>query len=128
MEFKPEEMIFREGECANQCYLIHHGAVALECHTQEKDLPIEIIRQGDVLGWSWLFPPFCWHFNARAIDPTITLQLNGARLLVISEEDDKLGHILMKRIAQTLVHRLQQTQRRLIESSKGVGKDLDVVL
>jgi CRP/FNR family cyclic AMP-dependent transcriptional regulator len=70
---------------------------------------------GDVLGWSWLFPPFVWHFQARAVEPTTLLVLNGAGLLVSAERDHDFGYELMKRVAQVVIRRLQATRKQLLE-------------
>src|SRR5207247_1933741 len=70
-EFLADQVIFREGEMANRFYLIQHGKVALEVRRPESaTVPIQILGDGDVLGWSWLFPPYYWHFDARALEPT----------------------------------------------------------
>jgi hypothetical protein len=67
-----------------------------------------------VLGWSWLFPPFSWHFQARAIEPTTVISLNGAHLLVSAESNHEFGYELMKRVAQVVIRRLQITRKQLI--------------
>src|SRR6266568_781248 len=66
-EFKKGELIFREGDPANRFYLIRSGRVELESEVKERDrMLIQTIGPGDVLGWSWLFPPYYWRFDARA--------------------------------------------------------------
>ena len=70
-EFAPNELIFREGDPANRFYLIESGKVILETSKNEKTTTlIQTIGAGDVLGWSWLFPPYYWHFDARAAEAT----------------------------------------------------------
>ena len=70
-EFASDELIFREGDPANRFYLILDGEVALES-TPKSGAParLQTIGAQDVLGWSWLFPPYYWHFDARALQPT----------------------------------------------------------
>ena len=128
VEFEAGEVLFREGEYANKFYILHEGKVALECHQPGKDVIVQTTDAGDVLGWSWLFPPFSWHFQARAIDKTVALELNGAHILIASESDDRLGHRLMRRFAQILIHRLQETRKRLIELSQKAEIDLGETL
>jgi hypothetical protein len=63
--FKAGELIFREGGDANDFYLIRHGKVALEVYAAERgSVPIMTAGKGEVLGWSWLFPPYRWQFDA----------------------------------------------------------------
>jgi CRP/FNR family transcriptional regulator, cyclic AMP receptor protein len=70
-EFATDELIFREGDPANRFYLILDGAIALETSTKERgSVPVQTIGANDVLGWSWLFPPYYWQFDARAVKPT----------------------------------------------------------
>ena len=123
-EFEPREIVLREGDYADKIFLVHEGAIHIECHAPERDVIVETLRSGDVLGWSWLFPPFSSHFQARAAERTITLQLDGAHLLIECENDDRLGNLMMKRIAQILIHRLQSTRKRLIDECERSGVEV----
>src|SRR4051812_43630942 len=81
VEFQPEEIFFREGEPANRLYLIESGRVAIKAGIQDgKNL--QTLGAGEALGWSWLFPPFSWHFSAQAMEPTKCIVLDGGHLLV----------------------------------------------
>ena len=68
-----------------------------------------------MLGWSWLFPPFVWHFRARALDPTTVIVLDGAHLLVACHQNHEFGYELMKRVGQVVIERLQATRKQLLE-------------
>lgn len=114
--FQPGEVIFGEGEPANRFYLVEEGQLALEAHAPNRgDILIQKISKGDVLGWSWLFPPFVWHFQARALDQTTVIALNGARLLVSCEENHDFGYELMKRVAQVVIQRLEATWQKVLD-------------
>src|SRR4026207_418203 len=79
--YEAGELIFREGDPANRFYLIEQGRVSLE--TQGKEAPPgsgQVLGPGDVLGWSWLCPPYYWHFDARVIEPTTAIFFYGTRL------------------------------------------------
>ena len=119
VEFEPEQIILKEGDYADKFYLIHRGKIALECHTRDGDLLVEILGNDDVLGWSWLFAPFTSHFQARAIETTTALEFSAPRLLIASEENNAFGYEVMKRVAQLAIHRLQEIRKRLIEVSRG---------
>src|SRR5260370_871627 len=70
-KFRPGELIFREGEPANRFYLITQGKVQLESRAQHRrPVPIQTVEAGDVLGWSWMFEPYTWNFDARAVEST----------------------------------------------------------
>jgi CRP-like cAMP-binding protein len=115
-QFEPGEVIFREGEPANRFYLIHSGEVELEANLDgERVVSIQKAGPGDVIGWSWLFSPYYWHFGARAVQRTTATFYYGTRLREKCEENPEFGYELMKRISQLLLDRLQSTRRRLSE-------------
>jgi CRP/FNR family transcriptional regulator, cyclic AMP receptor protein len=114
-KFEADQAVFKEGEPANRFYLIQHGKVILESpKSQSSAIPIQIISDGDVLGWSWLFPPFYWHFDARALESTTSIFLYGARLREECETNHAFGYDLLKRVCQVLIGRLQATRRQLL--------------
>jgi len=114
--FKSGEFIFREGEEADAFYFIRHGRVLIETHVPQKG-PI-IIRSreaGEILGWSWLVPPYRWHFDARAVDLTRAIALDGKCLRMKCEEDHDLGYEVMKRFAVIIAERLESTRLQLMD-------------
>lgn len=116
--FTDGEMIFREGDVANRFYLIQEGSVALECRSRESDpIHIQTIGAGEVLGWSWLFSPYLWHFDARAIEPAKVLFIYGSRLRERCDDDHDFGYELVKRMAEVMMGRLQATRWQLFEIS-----------
>lgn len=116
VKFPAGEFVFAEGDLANRFYLIEQGKVSVESSVPDRDaVPIQILRDGDVLGWSWLFPPYRWHFDARALEDTQAIFLYGTRLRQQCEEDPDLGYDLMKRVTQVLIQRLQSTRRQLVQ-------------
>lgn len=116
IQFKAGDALIREAQPANQFYLIQSGRIALEAHEPAKGtVPVQTLRAGDVLGWSWLFPPFVWHFQARALETTTAIALSGAHLLVSAEKDPGFGYELMKRVARVVISRLQATRQQLLE-------------
>jgi CRP/FNR family transcriptional regulator, cyclic AMP receptor protein len=108
--------IFREGEPASHFYIIRQGKVALEtAAAQRGPITIETIETGEVLGWSWLFPPYRLHFSARAVEPTRAIALDGVCLRTKGEADHDLGYELVKRVAQIMMERLQATRLQLLD-------------
>src|SRR5512138_396448 len=71
VRFEKGDFIFREGEEAAQFYLIRHGSVALEIFSPNRgELEIQTLEEGDILGWSWIVPPYQARFDAHAKDLT----------------------------------------------------------
>jgi len=115
VRFERDERIFREGDPANRFYLILEGEVALECHIKDWGTTlIQTVGPGEVLGWSWLFPPYYWHFDARALQPTKAIFLYGTRLRERCEQDHDFGYELMERTTEVVIKRLQRTRRHLL--------------
>ena len=104
--FKPGHLILRAHEPANSIYLIERGKVAIESHEADGDRSVQTIGAGALLGWSWLFPPFTWHLQARALEPTAVIRLDGGHVLAACEADRDVGYEIVKRMAQVLIQRL----------------------
>ena len=108
--------LFHEGEEASNFYVIRQGKVALEIGAAAGGLiVIETIEAGEVLGWSWLFPPYRWHFSARVVQPTRAFTLDGKCLLNKSAQDHNLGYELLMRFAQIIIERLEATRLQLLD-------------
>ena len=118
--FNTHQVILREGEFANGFYLIETGKVALESETGfGESIPIQILGAGDLLGWSWMFPPYVWQFTARAIEPTAALFFYAAILRGYCEKDHSLGYELLKRISAVMVTRLQAAHDQMLSIHSG---------
>jgi CRP/FNR family transcriptional regulator, cyclic AMP receptor protein len=116
VNYDPEAYIFREGEEASHFYVIRYGNIALETTAAQRGLiTIETIEAGEALGWSWLFPPYRWHFSARAVEPTQAIAMDAACLRTKTEGDHELGYELVKRVAQIMMQRLQATRLQLLD-------------
>jgi CRP/FNR family transcriptional regulator, cyclic AMP receptor protein len=112
----PGERLCREGDSADRFFLIERGVVALEIAVPGRDaILIETLHDGDLLGWSWLFEPHRWQFDARAVEPTDLLVFDGACVRERCEADPALGYAFMQRFAAVMVERLQATRLQLLD-------------
>lgn len=108
--------LFHEGGRADRFWLIREGYVNLDTYLPGRgNVVVETIGPGSVLGWSWLFPPYRWHFGAVVIEPALTMELDGAGVRRLCLEDPALGYDLTLRFMQVLVERLQSTRLRLLD-------------
>jgi CRP-like cAMP-binding protein len=121
-QFTAGQVIFHKGETANRFYLIERGRVALESSTLGEVVRIDEVGAGDLLGWSWIFPPYVWHFDARAIEPTTAIFLYGTILREYCENDPALGYELFKRMSEVMMRRLQAARVRLSEAMKNTSR------
>jgi CRP-like cAMP-binding protein len=114
--FGADELILREGDPADTFYVVREGAVALETFVPRRGpVTVETLHEGDLLGWSWLVPPYRIAFDCRALETTHTIEFDGTCLRGKCEADPALGFDLMKLIAAVIVERLQGTRLRLLD-------------
>jgi CRP/FNR family cyclic AMP-dependent transcriptional regulator len=116
VRFDQNALLFREGDEADRFYIIRHGKVAIRLFTPDRGpITIETLGNGEVIGWSWLIPPYLWHFSARAEELTRAIALDGKCLRTKCEEDRALGYELLKRFAHIIEQRLQATRLQLLD-------------
>jgi CRP-like cAMP-binding protein len=114
--FEDGTLLMKEGDSANEFFAIRKGKVAICLHVPERgEVVIETLDAGDVVGWSWLFPPHVSRFDARAVGDTHVIAFDGACLRTKSDADPALGYALMKRFAKVMTDRLQATQVQLLD-------------
>jgi CRP/FNR family transcriptional regulator, cyclic AMP receptor protein len=105
----------REDEEANQFFVVREGKVALELQAPTGPLMIETIEAGDLVGWSWLFPPYRWTYDVEAIEQTRVTVIESACLRDKCDADPAFGYRVMKGFAQVVVDRLFATRLRLLD-------------
>jgi CRP/FNR family transcriptional regulator, cyclic AMP receptor protein len=110
------QLLFEEGGPADTFFVIRRGRVAVETHRPGKRaIVISTMGDGDLVGWSWLIPPHRWHFDARAVEDTAAVALDGACLRRKCDDDSELGYDLMQRFAALMVQNLQDTRMQLLD-------------
>jgi CRP/FNR family transcriptional regulator, cyclic AMP receptor protein len=114
--FEAGQFLFREGESADTFYVIRNGRVQVETFSPEHGpIIIQTEAEGEVLGWSWLVPPYHWRFDARATEQVRVIAIDGKCLREKCEEDHNLGYELMKRFALIIAERLEATRLQLLD-------------
>ena len=113
----PEDFhIFEAGGTADRFWVIRSGAVSLTQQvTAHHRVTVGGLGSGDLLGWSWLFPPYQWDFGAEAFSPVRAHEFDAAAVLRLCEEDQQLGMILVRSVAEILAHRLETTRGKLMD-------------
>lgn len=114
--FAEGEVIFREGDAADQFYFVREGRVAVELMVPHRGFTtLQTVSEGDVLGWSWLLPPYRWHFGARALRQTRAFAFDGKCLRAKCEENHDLGYEILKRFTDIISERLDSTRLQLLD-------------
>ena len=116
VKFDAGEFIFRAGEPANTFYVVRRGRVSIETFTPHRGaITIETVSDGELLGWSWLIPPYFWHFDARALNLTRAISLDAKCLRAKCDADPALGYEILKRFSQIIEQRLEATRLQLLD-------------
>jgi CRP/FNR family transcriptional regulator, cyclic AMP receptor protein len=116
VRFDAGSFLFRVGEEANQFFLLRAGRVALEiARPGGEPLVVQTLGAGEILGWSWLIPPYFWKLDARAVEAIRAIALDGKCLRGKCEGDHDLGYELLKRFAHVVEERLLATQLQLLD-------------
>lgn len=116
VRFEAGAVIFREGEPADRFYLVRSGKVALDILVPgHGHVTVETVEQGEIFGWSWLFEPYVRRFNARAVELTRAISMDGKCLRGKCEQDHDLGYEFMKRFARIMQDRLRTMLLQLID-------------
>ena len=114
--FRPGERLMREGDPADEFFVVRSGSVAIETAVPGRGgVTIETLHDGDVVGWSWLVPPFRAAFGVRSLGTTHVLAVDGACLRGKCDADPALGYDLLKLVASVFTERLTQTRLRLLD-------------
>jgi CRP-like cAMP-binding protein len=114
-KFEADEHLLIEGEVAQNFYLIHEGEVVLRTFLSPSQgfADIQRLKNGEILGWSWLVPPHYWHFSAFACTPTTVIAVDGRQLREKCRQDHDFGYELQSRLMFIIGQRLRSTRRQL---------------
>jgi CRP-like cAMP-binding protein len=116
VSFPEDTRIFEAGGTADRFWVIRSGAVSLDQRvTSVQRVTVASLGAGDLLGWSWLFPPYQWDFGAEAFSPVRAYEFEAQPVLKLCEEDPALGLSLVRIVAEILAHRLETTRGKLME-------------
>ncbi|MFD5269752.1 cyclic nucleotide-binding domain-containing protein [Streptomyces sp. NPDC058335] len=116
VSFPEDTRIFEAGGTADRFWVIRSGAVSLDQRvTSVQRVTVAGLGAGDLLGWSWLFPPYQWDFGAEAFSPVRAYEFEAQPVLKLCEEDPALGLSLVRIVAEILAHRLETTRGKLME-------------
>ncbi|MFI0154894.1 cyclic nucleotide-binding domain-containing protein [Streptomyces lydicus] len=118
--------LFEEGRRADRFWIIRTGQVALDQHVPgRRALVVETLGRDELLGWSWLFPPYLWHLGAQTVGPVEAVEFDAALVRALCESDAVLGRAMYRYVAQTVADRLHGTRTRLLDlyGPQGVEPD-----
>ncbi|HAH07886.1 MAG TPA: Crp/Fnr family transcriptional regulator [Elusimicrobia bacterium] len=110
VRFAAGDYIIKEGCEANHFFLIRQGQVNVELPlAHRKPITVQTVSENEVLGWSWMIPPYRWHFSARAQGPVLAFSFDGRCLRTKYEKNHDLGFELYKRFSVIMSKRVEDT-------------------
>ncbi len=116
VRFEAGQYLFREGQSASEFYLLRHGRVGLEISAPGRGtLSFQTIREGEVVGVSWLIPPYRWTYDAKALELVRAIAMDATCLQQKCEADHDLGYEMMKRFMPVIIERLHATQLQILD-------------
>lgn len=116
VKFAPDDMIFREGDVAAAAFLIRSGDAALEQHIPGMaHHVIQTLHSGEIVGWSWLFPPHRCRFDARALTELVTYRFEGEPIRNSLAEEPAFAAVVYERWGKLLVGRLESARLQLVD-------------
>lgn len=122
VKFSAGDVIAREGDPSAEFYVLRHGRVAVEINAPARaPLVLRTASEGEVVGWSWIFPPHRWQFDITALTLVRALAFDGKCLRGKCDADPKLGYDMMRRFAQVAASQLQATRLQLLDLYGGRG-------
>jgi len=114
--FNADEFLFHAEDPADWIYLVRHGRIALELASPGHGaIQFETVGEGEIVGLTWLLPPYRWGYDARALDLTRAIALDARCLRDKCEADNRLGYALFKRILPVLVQRLHAMRLQMLD-------------
>ncbi|MFJ4989795.1 Crp/Fnr family transcriptional regulator [Streptomyces sp. NPDC088732] len=116
VNFPERTRIFEEGQRADRFWVIRTGSVSLDLHVPgRRAAVVETLEPGDLLGCSWLFPPYTWHLGAETQSPVRAMEFDATIVRALCEADAAFGRDVSRRIAEIVAHRLQGARTRLLD-------------
>lgn len=114
--FGAGEYISKEGQPADEFYIVRSGKLAVQLHHPTKgELIIKTLNEGDIGGLSWIIPPYTMQFDLKALVSTSVVALDGKCMRGKCDEDNEMGYLLMKQAALEMNNRLMNTRIQLLD-------------
>lgn len=117
-EFEPGDFLLRTGKPADHLFLIVRGRVAIEAppHGDKGAIIIQTLADGDTVGWSWMLPPYTWNLDARALEKTVAITIDAAKLRERLETDVAMAAKLYRRFSEVMLQRIHGMRKQLYET------------
>ena len=119
------DVLFQEGDSANQFYILLKGRVKLSLR-EISHVVYVVSNAGEAFGWSSLINRDAYSASAECMSPTKLLKFEKEKLQGVLEKEAINGLLFYKRLAELLGNRLLNSytmisSASLDESSRSIG-------
>ncbi|MEV6020199.1 MULTISPECIES: cyclic nucleotide-binding domain-containing protein [unclassified Streptomyces] len=116
VSFEAGARLFEEGSRADRFWIVRTGTVALDLHVpgRRPDV-IETLGHGELIGWSWHFPPYIWHLGAEAMSPVRTWEFDAEAVRALCDGDPEFGRAVAIWVGKVVAQRLHASRVRLLD-------------
>ncbi|MFD7624957.1 Crp/Fnr family transcriptional regulator [Streptomyces sp. NPDC059851] len=117
VNFPEGARIFDEGTPSESFWIVRSGTVTLQIPVSGRlrPAPVENLGPGELVGWSWLFPPYVWQLSAEAMTPVRAYEFDATSVRMLMDADPAFGSAIGHWVGRVLAMRLQQTRTRLLD-------------
>lgn len=111
---QPGHRLFHEHERGDAFWLICSGEITLDCTVPGGEpVAVRSLGPGEVIGWSWIFPPHQWDFGAVAATRTSAVEFDAAGVRRLMDDDDALSRQLSTRFVRVVMDGLHGARQNL---------------
>ncbi|MCX5409204.1 cyclic nucleotide-binding domain-containing protein [Streptomyces sp. NBC_00335] len=115
-DFPAGARMFDQGGHTGHFWVVRSGNVGMDVHVPGRQAAVvETVGPGELVGWSWLFRPYTWHFGAEAMTPVRTDEFDAAAVRELMDGDPALASAMWQWVGQVLAHRLVSALIRLLD-------------
>ncbi len=115
---EPGELLFEEKDPAESFYIVMEGTIDLYANVEGDEEWIQMIDVGEVIGWSWLVPPYKWAFSARSREGAMLMRFDAQAIRNLCDRDPVFGYGTMKQICALMLGRLHTVRTQIIQHNR----------
>ncbi|RVU22738.1 cyclic nucleotide-binding domain-containing protein [Streptomyces antnestii] len=116
VSFEVGDRLFEEGGRADRFWIVRTGTVALDLHVPDRQpAAVETLGHGELIGWSWHFPPYHWHLGAEAMSPVRAWEFDAEAVRALCADDPEFGRAIAVWVGLVVADRLHASRIRLLD-------------
>ncbi|MGW0209962.1 cyclic nucleotide-binding domain-containing protein [Streptomyces sp. NPDC003233] len=116
VSFEAGSRLFEEGRRADRFWIVRTGTVALDLHVPgRRPALIETLGPGELVGWSWHFPPYLWHLGAETVSPVRAWEFDAGTVRAVCAAEPEFGRAVAVWVGRVVAQRLHASRVRLLD-------------